>query len=482
MRLGVWSAYAHVVCMSAGNLPHGSRRQRGVGWPQPAPICRMVARSCSSGALCLLAIWSIVIMPTSAEEARSLSLSNVIDIALRDNKDLQAARYAVDVGHARLLQAGLLPNPRLELSGRNDFAFRNEGEYGNSVAISQQFPIAGRILRQKDVARVDVALAQAEVDEAGRQLAGAVAANVYRLLVIEQQIQSRKQLIGVEDQLAKVTSDRLQAAEVSELDVNTVKLDLQRLSQERDLLESERQSLLVSLNTLIGRSAVASLSINEPLPQTDVLPRQAQFQAQALQNRPDLRGALLSADRARAEQALAKAQRWEDWNLSLGLEQDRVSIEGVPRQSADRAIGLSLSIPLPLFNSNQGTVAEAAANADQAMAHIDAMRLGIAGEVASAYAQATSLQQLVERYRKGLLPVSARNVQLAQKGYGAGQVSVIEVVQAQRQQAELNAAYLNTLDELLQALVRLHTASADYGFPASSGATIDNDIVNDKEH
>lgn len=421
-------------------------------------------------ALIALFAWSVSFAEGESPAGR-LDLRQIVEIAKRDNKDLQAARYAVEIGRARLLQAGLLPNPRFDLSGRSDFAFKNEGEYARSVAVSQQFPIAGRILRQKDVARVDVALAQAEVAEAERRLAADVAGGVYRLLVIDRQIQSRDELMGVEEKLAKATRDRLKAAEVSELDVNTVQLDLQRLAQERALLQSQRHSLLVSLNTLIGRPAAASLSISEPLPEAETLANVEQLQAKALESRPDLRMALLSADRAQAEKALAKAQRWEDWSVGLGLEQDKLVIDGAPPQGSSRAIGLSLSIPLPLFNKNQGLIAEAEASAERAKARIGALRLGITSEVASAHAEALNLQQLLNQYRQGLLPVSARNVQLAQKGYGQGLVSILEVVQAQRQHADLNAAYLNTLDQFLQVLVRLRTAAGDYitSLPYGSG-------------
>ena len=427
----------------------------------------------------LIAACAIAMSSASADEGANLSLGQLIEIAQRDNKDLQAARYAVEVGRARLEQAGLLPNPRLDLSGRSDSAFKNQGEYATSVGISQQFPIAGRIVRQKDVARVDVALAQAEVAEAGRKLAGEVASDVYRLLVIDRQIQSRDHLIGIEDKLAGATRDRLKAAEVSELDVNTVQLDLQRLSQDRDLLQSQRQSLLVSLNTLIGRPAAAPLSVSEPLPEADVLPDREQLLSRALEARPDLHSALLSADRAAAERALARAQRWEDWSLGLGLDQDKIVVDGAPPQDRDRALGLSLSIPLPLLNRNQGAIAEAQANAEQARVRIDALRLSIAGEIASAYVEATNLRQLVNQYRQDLLPVSERNVQLAQKGYGQGLISIVEAVQAQRQHADLNTAYLNTVDQFLQALVRLRTATAEYIAPEATGPAAGKD---NKDH
>lgn len=408
----------------------------------------------------------------AANDSTTLSLSQLIQLAERDNKDLQAARYAIQIGQARLLQAGLWPNPRLELSGGSDAAFRNEGEYTRSAGISQQFPVAGRILRQKNVARVDIALAEAEIADAERRLVGEVATAAYRILVIDRQIQSRDDLVAVEEKLAKTTRDRYKAAEVSELDVNTVQLDLQRLLQEKALLQNQHQALLVSLNTLIGRPAAAALAIDEQLPDGATLPSLQQIQTQALESRPDLRNARLGVDRAQAQRALAKAQRWEDWSVGLGVQQDKVVPIGAPPQSSDRALMLSVSIPLPLFNKNQGLIAEAEASGDQAIARIEALRVGIAAEVASAYAESSNLHRSLDRYRQDLLPVSARNVQLAQKGYGQGLVSVVEVVQAQRQQAELNATYLTTLDQYLQALVRLRTATGGYA-TSISGARAD---------
>lgn len=406
-------------------------------------------------------------------QADVLSLPQLMALAQRDNKDLQAARFAVDIGRARLVQAGLLPNPRLDLGARSDVLFKNEGEFGNSIGISQQFPISGRVLRQKDVARVDVALAQAEVEEAERKLSSEVANNTYRLLIIERQIQLRDELSQAERRLAKTTRDRFKAAEVSELDVNAVELDLQRLLQERALLNSQRIALLASLNTLIARPALASLRISHPLSETEVLPDEAQLQAQAIKLRPDLRSVLISIDRAKAEKALAKAQRWEDWNVSAALSQDKLFIEGAPPQQTSRAIGINLSIPLPLFNKSQGLLAEAEASSSQAMARYQALRLSIASEISSTYAEATSLQQQLLQYHQALLPVSQRSVQLAQKGYAQGLVSILEVMQAQRQQADLSAAYLNTLGQLSLALARLHTAVGDYIVTAPAGTNPD---------
>ena len=395
-------------------------------------------------------------------DAAGMSLAQAIDISIQSNKDLQAARYIVEEARARLVQAGLPPNPRLDIAEKNDVLFRNEGEYAASAGVSQQFSIAGRLAHQKEVARVDVALALAEIKQAKLKLAGEVSAEFYRLLVLDRQIALRERLIVAEQALVLGTRNRFKAAEVSELDVNTAQLELQRLAQERALLLSQRMSQLARMNQLLGRSASQALALDEALPAKESLPALADLQRQALASRPDLRFALLGADRARANQALARAQRWEDWTVGVGLEQGRQVIDGGPPQNSSRVIGLSLSIPLPLRNRNQGNVAAAAAAGEQADARIEALKLSISNEVAGAYAETERLQQALSEYRSNMLGVSARNVRLAQQGYEQGLIPVGDVVRIQRQQGELNIAYLNTLDQYLQALARLRSATGNF--------------------
>ena len=419
------------------------------------------AVQCLVGTLFALSFASASLAATRAPAPNALGARQLIDIARKDNKDLQAACYAIDTARAKLLQAGLRPNPRLDVSARSDFLFRNEGEYATTVGISQQFPISGRLLREKEVARVDIALAEAEVQEAERHLANQIATAVGRLIVIDRQIQSRDALIAIEEKLAKTTRNRFRAAEVSELDVNTVQLDLQRIVQERNLLQSQQQALIVSLNTLLGRPPSSVLDIDASVAQADALPGLEQMQRKAIESRPDLHGALLASDRAEADMRLAKASRWEDWTVGLELSQDKQVIAGAASQGVNRAIGVTVSIPLPLHNKGQGLIAEAQASGEQARARIAALRQNILGEVASAYGEAIRLQASLSQYGQRQLPLSERSVRLAQQGYNQGLIPVFDVVQAQRQQAELNATYLSTLDQYLQTLARLHLAVGD---------------------
>ncbi len=430
----------------------------GCGWSirRHSPLQRPVA----------WLLTAILALPAFADEPPGyvLNLQQLIATARRDNKDLRAARYAVDIARARLLQAGTLPNPRINVGAANDVVFNNDGTYSASVGFSQEFPIARRILRQKAVARIDIELAQAEILDAERRLAGEVEVNVYRVLIADRQVDARDELSAVDERLARATQTRFKAAEVSELDVNTIALDLQRLAQERALLQSERRIALQALNRQLGRTTSAALTVVEPLPPIDTVLSLDEALSK-IPRRPDLRLAQLQINRAQADIALSKAQRWEDWSVGLGVQQDRLSITGAPSQEADRALNLSVSIPLPLKSRSRGRIAAAEATATQAEAHVEALRLSIESDIAAAHAEVISLQGLLHNYEANLLPVAKRNVGLAEKGYTQGLLSIVEVVQVQRQYGELKAAALSTLDQYLQALTRLRMATAEYAAP-----------------
>jgi cobalt-zinc-cadmium efflux system outer membrane protein len=394
--------------------------------------------------------------------AGGLALPQAIATALSGNKDLQAARFVAAQARAKLVQAGLLPNPRLELANKNDALFSNEGEYTASIGFSQQFPVAGRIARQKDVARIDIDLALAEIREAEWKLAGEIANSFYGALAQNRQIEARNRLIEFDQTLLDAARRRFKAAEVSELDVNMAQLDLQRVSQERALLLGERTAQLEHLNQLLGRTAAQPLTLDDTVPSTETMPNLSELQRRALERRPDLRSAILKAERTRADTKLARAETWEDWSVSLGVERSRIAVTPLPPQPSNTALTLSLSVPLPLLDQKQGRIAETIASGAQANAQIAALRLSIANEVASTVAEIRRLQQVMLEYQRTMLPTSERNVGFAQQGYGRGLVAIADVVQAGRQQSELNIAYLNTLNLYLQALAKLRTATAEY--------------------
>lgn len=398
-------------------------------------------------------------------QASPLTLEQAIQTAVQNNKDLQTARYVVNIAKARLVQAGLSPNPRLSFSGY-DATFTNESdEFELGIGFTQDFPVAGRIARQKDVAKVDVARAREEIRQAKLRLSLQVARVFYRILILDRQIRLRNQLMMVDQELLDASRNRFQVAEVSELDVNTAQLELERLYQERILLKTQRSQNTIRLKQLLGLTSDRLLTLDKTLPPAPALPTLVEEQRRALTLRPDLQSAQLAVERSRARIDLANSQRWEDWTAGLGVFSGQTVFPNGQSTGIDVGPSFGLTIPLPLWNKNQGRIAEAVATSRQASTRVQALALRIRNEVAGAYFGTVRLLRSVDRYRNGMLKLSDRNMLLAQQAYMSGQASILTAVQAQRQHGDQHIAYLNTLGQYLQALVSLHSAVGDYTDP-----------------
>jgi cobalt-zinc-cadmium efflux system outer membrane protein len=383
---------------------------------------------------------------------------------VRSNPDISAARAAVEAARGRLVQAGLWENPELTLAGRSDFAFRNEGERNVGVDIAQRFPVAGRLARQRDVARVDVAIALAEVRDAERTLIGEAQQAVYALLSLDAALASRDKVLRIAGELARTASRRLEAAEVSEADVNLLEIERARFEQEQRLLQLERGAAAVRLNRLLNRPTDDPVEITGAI-EKPAFATMADRVATAAQRRPDLQRLRLESDRASAEARLARAETWEDWTIGAGFESERLVFRGEPASDPigvkkDEFLGLSLSVPLPLWNRNQGRIGEARASERRAEALLASALRRAEAEVETAALRTQELTRVAHEYEASILPRSRRTVELLERGYAQGLVPITTLVQAEQQLAEAELARARTLGELRSAEVELETATA----------------------
>ena len=427
--------------------------------------------------LCLLLALALAATIARADDA-PLGLAELIQLALKNNPALTAQRYTVDAAEGQRQQAGSMPNPRLELSNTSNSFLSNGGEYTRSIGLSQDIPVGGRLGAQQDVADAGLRLAMANLRQAEASLARQVATSYYQILVLDRQIATRDALITVDQKLLDATTARMKAGEVSPLDVSTAELETERLRQQEALLQNQRDAELATLNQLLGRPARSPLALTDTLPADSALGDLGDLQQQAVKQRADLQAALLEGEQAQAGVNLARSQRWEDWSVGMSTGQSRLDITGAPPQATEREIGVTLSIPLPLWNRNKGNVATALSNTQQADANVAALKLQVQNEVATGYGQLQRLSDIVARYRDRLLPLSEKSVSLAQQGYEQGQVSIVEVVTAERQHSDVEVAYLDALEQYLQAYANLQQAVGAYNRfldvkPTSSNQTAD---------
>ena len=409
-------------------------------------------------AVVLLASFSAIAQPL----ATNLTPESAATTALTDNRDLAAARFAIRQAEGRLKQAGLWPNPEWETRHASDTAFANEGEYDFSTGFKQRFPITGRLTKAKAVARVDVAMAMAEVRNQERLLAGEVLGIGRELLVTQERLKANQEIQATIQKLIEVSEKRLKVAEVSAADVNLAKLESQKLTLAQSALLNQQEVAATALNRLLGREPRTPLQMSGTVSADFDTNTVTEVFSQTIARRPDRQLTALGIDRAGAEIKLARAEKWEDWTVGFDYSRS-VGKFGAPiGTKEDNFLGVGVSIPLPLWNRNQGRISEAQASQQRAEAELKALDLRIAAETQTAENQIRRLLGILRQYREDSIKLAEENVTLLQKGYADGLVSITAVIQAQQQSTELRLNYLETLTEFERAFTDWQTATASF--------------------
>jgi len=400
----------------------------------------------------------LIVLLAASTFAADLTPEGAVVLALSNNRELTAARLAIRQAENRLQQAGLLPNPEVEVNQRNETSF--DGEYAFSTGFKQRFPITSRLTLAKEVARVDVATALAEVRNRERMLAGAVLTRSREWLVIRDKIKANQEIQNTIQKLVGVSEKRLQVAEASAADVNTAKLELQRLKLAQAALANQQETVAIDLNRLLGRESKTPLQLAGAVGGDVDLQAIAEMSPQAPARRPDRQLAALTIDRAGAEVELARAEKWEDWTLGVDYSHSVDKFDEPIGTKTSNFVGIGLSIPLPLWNKSQGKIGEAEATRQRAEAEFAALDQPTATETQTAENQLRRLDGILRQYRNESLKLAEENIALLQKGYREGLVNITTVIQAQQQYSELRLNYLETLAEFQRSLTDWQIATA----------------------
>lgn len=386
----------------------------------------------------------------SSAQALDVSLSDVSSRVTSHNPMLSAARLRIDEARGRMQQAGRLSNPEVGFELKHDDRYR-EGNIGFSF--DQKFPLTARLRLEKDLSAQEVKAAELEVLDQQRSLIAQSQSLAVKLLSLEQQRALRQQQSTLAQELSDFAAKRAEAGELSALDAAQAQVDAQRILLEGRVLETERVSLLGELKPLLGVAAQTDLKINGELPKV-AMPSKAQ----AWEQRPDYQIAKLKEAAAGTETSLAKAGKWEDISAGVFVEGERA--EDAPN-GLERTpfFGFRVSLPLPLWNKNEGRVNEKTAAVKRRLLETKALALTIENEAAAARANMDAQMKLASDTKDKLLPLVLQQTDKLEKAYQQGQTDLLTVLRAREQRLQLEAAVLTALRDFHLARIRYESAT-----------------------
>ena len=396
-------------------------------------------------------------------ETGGLALQELLQVMQARNKELEAVRTQLGQADARLAQARLRPNPTLDIEHSDDVPFANEGERRNSISFSQPFELGGKRARRIQVAQAFAELTRAQVAEVERQLTIRVRTLFGQAVAAAAQLQELEQIGRLNQQMTHIMETRLKAGDASRLDHRLLQVTTNQFEAQRLQAENQLSGLLLQIKTLVGFSPEDPLVLRKHLPPEDVGISQQTAVEMALKIRPDLRAAKEREAMAESGIELAKAEAFPNISASVRYTPEKNIIEGLLKPEErivdrDKLLSFGISIPLPLFNRQQGNIAEAVSL--RARAHSERMSLeqAVRRDVLLAYQRFQAARRSLEVFTENVLPESRESFQIVQLAHRLGELRLLDVINQERLFLEAQMSYVAAQRDYFIALTDLEGA------------------------
>lgn len=392
----------------------------------------------------LLAALLIAPVPTTAAEStrQSITIDEALAQALTENQEFAAAQWNTGIAEGARTQAGLIPNPELSWSVEDT---RSESRV-TSIQVSQPIELGGKRSARIDVSERDQDAVAIDLERKKNILRAEVIQAFYSALRAQEGLQLSTQSLDLARRGLQVVEGRVKAGKASPIEISRAQVQLSEIQLELNRARLNQSNAYKQLALITGAKTPNFAHVEGDLERLPYLPSQAEMLAR-ITDTADLRLANTQIQRAESSLELEKSQRIPDLTVSVGSQYD----EGL----GERVNLLGLSMPIPLFNRNQGNVLAAAQGADQARDLRNAAELRLRAEAQQAFEQWESARSEVDSISGTLLPTAQQAVEGAVRGFEMGKFAFIDVLDAQRTLVSMRSQYLNTLDEAISAWVSL---------------------------
>lgn len=411
-------------------------------------------------------------LPTFAQE--SLTLSKSLRLAKEQNLTIKAVQKEIEAFKGDIKQATLFPNPSLELeqTSRPFLGFK-EGEKG--LFLTQEFELGGKRPARLLVARKALEEAQWIAINTERLLLQQVKIQFHKAWTAQERLKILHQILEKQKQFLNVSDSRAKLGEIPGMEVRLFKVEYLRSKQKYEEAKKEMDSSLLELLQLIGLPADKQYNLLLPANLT----REANLSlpldlkeliSRALQKRPDLKIQSIITEKAKAQIRMEETQAFPNVTLGAGLVQDKATVSGddvTPGgiissiQDKDKLFKLSISIPIPLFNRNQGNILKARHLYESALLKEQNLRTIIEKDVITSYKQVVANQKINEQFEKEILPTVKANFETIEKAYQLGGESILGVIQTQKTFMESQLGYLDNLLNLQESIALLESATGE---------------------
>jgi len=403
---------------------------------------------CAVGTLCVLTLAASGGVAAQAPLTR-LSLDDAVSLATRANPTIRAKEFEHQAVTANEITAGLRPNPTANFLAEQFGGASDASQTQYTLSVGQPIELGGKRQRRIDSARAATRVTGHELDDVRRQIIFQVKKSFTDALAARESLTLAEQNLQALDELEKIQRFRAERGDISELEL--LRIQVQRFAFERDAADA-RQALKaarIALRAAVGPDRIAEeFDLVGDLAFKDVAPTQIDLYRRALANRPDLRAAEAAREKAKADIRLARANAW--WDVTPQIEYQRIG--------PDNTIGFGVSLPIRIFDRNQGEIARTRAEAKRVEAAREAVAIQALSEVDTALAALGTEREKLTVLRDTYLPKARQARDTVEFAYRRGGVSLLDYLDAQRTYRDTAAEYVRSLGSYWTFFYQLETA------------------------
>ena len=393
------------------------------------------------------------------EKVQSITYEHYMQKVDSGNLEYAAQKLNVNISQAEAVAAKVWNDPQLGLESFDNEQSTKEMGYGGSVSISQTLTF-GKHTAAVKLARSESTLSQMLLADYLRNLRAESTLSFFEAVKKDMLYQVKKNAYRNILELAKSDSIRLSKGKIMEIDAIQSKLEAGMMYTELLQSEAEMKKAFTLLSFYMGAKnptllfrPKGSLHLSFQDFKLDDLFRQGQL------NRADLDAAMQNIDVANKALTVTKREKNMDVDVSLEVSRNAKVKNEIAPAPAFTGITAGIVFPIPFSKMNMGAINAAKLRTQQASLQYDQAVVHVQNEILSAYYQYESATKQVNHYENGMLKQANQVLKGKIYSYNRGEVSLLEVLNAQRTYDDVQALYYETLFNYVSAKIELEKSA-----------------------
>lgn len=402
-------------------------------------------------------------VPPAGSVTNKLAYAAFLDEVLSANLNYAAQRFNVSIAQAALEAARVfLPNPTLSLDGARDVTHGDTERMPTTSGFmfTQTIELGGKRRARIRVADLNLRAASATLEDFLRNLRADASAAFVDGLALTKSLEQKRRSARSLDDLVAANEQRLRVGDVGEVDVTQSRVEALQFQSELLTTEADARAALIALSGFLGRDRARTVIV--PVGRLE-LPSRAfdldSLLANALANRADLVALRHTRDAAKAGIRLAKTARVPDVDVGAGVTHSTASQNSIAPSPSFNSVGISLALPLPLWNQHTADINAARYAAEQAEKTLQAAEQKAEIDVRTALTRYQLAQERVARFRSDTLTGADKVLAAKRFSYQRGQTTLLDLLSAQRSANEVYLAYYDALSDAAKALIELERSA-----------------------